>query len=448
MQLLCSAKCRKLTLLDILPIYHLALESPTHSLVDAALKCLPIVLPVLDFSTVKHDLFPVIATVFSKTSSLAIKIRGLEAFVALCGGSMSESVSDDGLSGILEEQKPVKAATTTGLDKFTVQEKVVPLLKAIKTKEPAVMMAALRVFQQVCKVSDADFLALEVLPTLWNFSLGPLLNLEQFKRFMGLIKTVSSRIEQEQIRKLQELSSSGRSATSNRAAVNASAGAMNGFPGSITTNGAEDDFERLVLGKKGNDAISLGDEWSPNTGGVLEPQVQGGGMSTAGFGRASSNILQQSKQPTSRSVTPDSSMASFPSLQPSSNLTSPLNSAFVATQPATPSWGTQNTTINPPSAPRMVSNPTIATLGSLRSPPLATSSASSAFSIPPPPSSAGNFGQFPMQPVTSPPVQPPIQPRYGGGLGGGTATTGNSNTFTQSNHAPARQGLDKYESLL
>jgi SCY1-like protein 2 len=72
-----------LTLLEILPIITLAIESPTHSIVDAALRSLPIILPVLDFSTIKNDLFPVISSVFTKTSSLAIKVRGLEAFVIL-----------------------------------------------------------------------------------------------------------------------------------------------------------------------------------------------------------------------------------------------------------------------------------------------------------------------------------------------------------------------------
>ena len=82
------------------------------------------------------------------------------------------------------------------LDKFTVQEKVVPLLKGIKTKEPGVMMAVLRVFKQVAEVADSDYLAMEVLPLLWQFSLGPLLNLQQFQAFMALIKALSGKSRQ------------------------------------------------------------------------------------------------------------------------------------------------------------------------------------------------------------------------------------------------------------
>ena len=129
---------------DILPILLLAIESPTHPLVDASLKCLPAVLPVLDYSTTKTELFPVIAGVFSKTSSLGIKIRGLEAFVVLCGGTPgSQDTPGDGLDGLGgdDRSKSTKGMGSTALDKYAIQNKMVPLIKAIKTKEPAVMVS-------------------------------------------------------------------------------------------------------------------------------------------------------------------------------------------------------------------------------------------------------------------------------------------------------------------
>lgn len=128
---------------EILPIINYALESPTHSLVDAALRTLPTVLPILDFSTTKNELFPVIATIFAKTSSMGIKIRGLEALRTLCGGGSNDDQNDyqsDGLTGMIEAPK-AKASAVSILDKYTIQEKVVPLLRGIKTKEPAVMVS-------------------------------------------------------------------------------------------------------------------------------------------------------------------------------------------------------------------------------------------------------------------------------------------------------------------
>ncbi|KMU92745.1 SCYL2 protein, partial [Coccidioides immitis H538.4] len=193
---------------DVWPLIHLGLDSPIHSLVDASLRCLPVMLPVLDFSTVKDEVFPPIALVFSKTSSLTIKIRGLEAFVILCGGTVDAMGSTDELSGVISNSRSLSSSHTSILDKFTIQEKVVPLLKAIKTKEPAVMMAALNVFKQIGQIVDMEFLALDVLPIMWAFSLGPLLNVQQFSSYVDLIKSLSTRIETEQKKKLQELSSS------------------------------------------------------------------------------------------------------------------------------------------------------------------------------------------------------------------------------------------------
>ncbi|KAK5001374.1 hypothetical protein LTR28_012725, partial [Elasticomyces elasticus] len=92
---------------DVLPIVLMALESPTHALVDASLTTLPSILSVLDFSTIKNELFPVIAAVFSKTTSMNIKIRGLEAFYTLCGGvDMSDVPLGDGLDGVTLSDMP------------------------------------------------------------------------------------------------------------------------------------------------------------------------------------------------------------------------------------------------------------------------------------------------------------------------------------------------------
>jgi len=128
----------------------------------------------------------------------------LEAFVILCGGSSDPAASNDGLDGVLNSSK--KTSSSTALDKYTMQEKIVPLIRAIKTKEPAVAMAALNVLKQVSGVADADFIAMDILPILWNMSLGPLLDLAQFQAFMELVKSVSARVESEQTKKLQELS--------------------------------------------------------------------------------------------------------------------------------------------------------------------------------------------------------------------------------------------------
>lgn len=113
----------------------------TPQLVDAALSTLPFILPKLDYSTLKNTLFPLVASVFAQTKSLSIKIRALEAFYLLCGGSDdTKGIVGDGLDGVTVQR--VNKAMISTLDKFMVQDKLVPLVKAIKTKEPDVMVSA------------------------------------------------------------------------------------------------------------------------------------------------------------------------------------------------------------------------------------------------------------------------------------------------------------------
>ncbi|KAL3491415.1 kinase-like domain-containing protein [Aspergillus germanicus] len=424
---------------DILPLIRLGLDSPTHTLVDAAIKCLPMVLPVLDFSTVKNDVFPPIASTFSRTNSLAIKVRCLEAFTVLCGGSVEQedAVGDD-LTGIVEKSKsqPPKSSI---LDKYTIQEKLVPSLKAIKTKEPAVMMAALGVFRQIGKVADSDFLALEILPVLWSFSLGPLLDLRQFGEFMALIKSISSKIEREQMKKLQELSSAESTGFHN--GTSAASKGSSSFASSETES-ARDNFERLVLGRGG--AAPNGQE--NDMFGGLATDAPSSQSSTP---RPSSTTFSWSsttgsvgRQPSlaARSITPDFKVNSFPSLQPAPKQTSPA-STYPALQPSAPNpWSTLTTPSHLQQSMTSGSGPSLSSLTSMN--PTISSSRNmqtapnySAFSIPPPPATKAvnafaNTSQTPFAPNA------------------GQASSFVANGAGQPQQAPQKQGLDKYQSLI
>lgn len=396
-------------------------------------------LPVLDFSTVKDEVFPPIATVFSKTGSLNIKIRGLEAFVILCGGTIQSLGSTDDFSGMTAEPRPLGSSTSSILDKFTIQEKIVPLIKAIKTKEPAVMMAALNVFKQIGQIVDTEFLALEVLPIMWTFSLGPLLNVQQFRSYVDLIKTLSSRIETEWAKKLQELSSTGNGHQSKD-----SMPSPLGMPtNNINSDGSgvqELDFERLVLGKDqaaGSSSISL-DHWgavsSPSAGSAGPPRPDVGPK----FSWSSASTI-----PNTRSITPDTRVSSFPVLQPSSGLQSTnqlsaISPSFSSTRPAPnpqPSLSQFSMNTSP-------LNPPVTNTHSIYQANTQQAPATLPFMIPPPP--ASNF-QFSRQTTTSMPP-PPL---------------GTTNSISQASaRLPLQsqvslkpggqqgQGLDKYESLL
>ncbi|RDW71986.1 ARM repeat-containing protein [Coleophoma crateriformis] len=473
---------------DILPILFLAIESPTHNIVNAALQTLPIVLPVLDFSTIKNELFPVIAHVFTKTSSLGIKVRGLEAFVILCGGSTDPVTSNDGLDGIMSNSN--KTSSSTALDKYTMQEKIVPLIRAIKTKEPAVAIAALAVLKQVGTIADTEFVAMDILPILWSMSLGPLLDLKQFQSFIELIKSLSARVEQEQTRKLQELSGSNGTQAA-RSDDFMSFGAPAAFSSSNgAAEGGEIDFERLVKGGASSPSNAIESGWDAEPVNVSQPARNAStsakppafawstpSPSTSTFAGNSSinNIMKPQSNPTARTITPDLSrfdaltpsatqfsqplqpqspfsqtmqpQSSFSQpLQPQSSFNQPLqpqssfNQPLQPLQPQSQQGFSQNTSVNWSTATsnawnggNSTSSPSLSSMASMNNSMSfqrpAMSTQSSSFSLPPPPSANNGFAMPKQQNLSSAFKNPSV---------------------AQTNPQPPQQksGLDAFESLL
>ncbi|KAH8123426.1 hypothetical protein ACSS6W_007157 [Trichoderma asperelloides] len=486
---------------DVLPVIIAAIECPTPSIVDAALRSFAVVLPVLDFSTIKNELFPVVAVVFSRTNSLAIKVRGLQAFVVLCGGSNESSVDDGGLSG-LEGSK--KTSSSSALDKYTMQEKIVPLVKGIKTKEPAVMMAARDLMYVVGQTADAEFVAMDILPILWNMSLGPLLNLKQFQSFMDLIKTLSRKVEDEQTKKLQELSGSTNGST---AAANEDFMAFGGLTGTAfdaTNGGNEDDFEALVKGRAGGSSgAARAPSWddAPNAAASVSrsstatPQTPSFSWSTP---RAMSPPAKQpstlkSQQSSFRTVTPDlnrfevmtpSSTQFSQPLQPTTQ--SSFQQAPAQSTTAAPSfnWSSSTTSTNtsfspPPLTPNYssnmsnssattygtgmatsMSNMSLNSLNSQR--PAMGDSRGSSFSLAPPPGSSSGISGFSLAPPpaasqnvwssagSGSSLSQQQKPMGFGGISNNSPMSGSSfaSQPPQQQQQQQKSGLDKYESLI
>ena len=425
----------------MLPVIIAGLESPTHAIVDKSFGCLRTILTILDFSSIKNELFPIVASVFSKTSSLGIKVRGLEAFCILCGGSPDDN-TDLGadLDGAVLDSARNKAASNSVLDKYTVQEKIVPLLKGIKTKEPAVMMAVLKVFKQVGKIADSDFLAMETLPILWAFGLGPLLNLEQFQAYMTLIKALSSRIEEEQIKKLKEVTStSGRSIDQARSNDLMNMGQSNG-----AINGVEDlgnDFESLVLGKRSASKVNndmLGDIPSTQT----QQQSYFSWQSQPSLTPPYQNSLKSNLNTHSRAITPDQT---FNSLAAPSSSSGPNNglangaelTTFQPMQPAKPApWPTLSA-----QQPQKSSQASFS-----MAPPQQTSTqtqqsnAYSGFSIAPPPASNSGWRQNSSSGLANVQMQ--------ASFGQQQQTNVQPQQQQQPQKLQKKSGLDAYQSLL
>ncbi|WVR05700.1 hypothetical protein IAU60_002724 [Kwoniella sp. DSM 27419] len=262
----------------VMPLIYNSIESEHLPVQERVLKTVPHLCEILDYGTVQNVLLVKIAMLFTRTRILSVKVQTLDCFTAM-----------------------VKT-----LDKATLTTKLVPLLAKIKTKEPAVMMATLAVHEAMGAKVDREAIATLVLPQLWAMSMGPLLNAEQFMRFMSVIKTLGARVEQEHSVHLRDVhrieSQTASLAAANAFALNSAAG-----DSSAMGSGAEMDFETLVRGAGGaspNPASVIGgtssDPWDDE--GWLNGTSDGGLSST--FPALGVNHTGSSAFPISTPVSP------------------------------------------------------------------------------------------------------------------------------------------------
>ncbi|KAJ7591024.1 other/SCY1 protein kinase [Mycena floridula] len=205
---------------EVLPLVYNALSSEHAVVQERALNAVPDLCEHIDYAEVQGVLFPAVALCFSRTRILSVKVATLNTFLAL-----------------------VKT-----LDQTSLTQKLVPLLSKIRTKEPAVTMATLSVQEAMGFKVDREAVATLVLPQLWAMSMGPLLNVDQFQRFMVVIRKLGDRVEKEHnqfLRDSQRLED--RSATTNTPQQTGAGGPVDfqslvggkdtGANGKVTSNG-------------------------------------------------------------------------------------------------------------------------------------------------------------------------------------------------------------------
>ena len=286
---------------------------------------------------------------------------------------------------------------------------------------------------------------------------------------MELIRALSSRVETEQTRKLQELSSNSASDSRTTRSTD-----IMSFGGTGSANGNsepnENDFERLVLGKSSDSKMSPEVGWDSSSQAQPSSTADTPVFSWSTQSRPAQPTSQKSltslgmgtltpQQPSSRSITPD--LSSFAALSPSSSSTQAFAPLQPQSQPppgafgsaaAPTSWQSKAPTpaVNPwdTTQQRTSSSPSLSTLNSLNKSTSSSSfgqssafpSTSNAFSIAPPPTASSAFMSQP--PALNAFSIPPPQPNSAFG----------STAGTQSGQVPAPQsqkgGLDRYESLL
>ncbi|WOO80983.1 Protein kinase domain-containing protein ppk32 [Vanrija pseudolonga] len=420
----------------VMPLIYNSLESEHLPVQERVLKAVPHLTEILDYGTVQNVLLVKVAILFTRTRILSVKVQTLECFRAM-------------------------VAT---LDATTLTTKLVPLLAKIKTKEPAVTMATLSVQEAMGQKVSLEAIATLVLPQLWAMSMGPLLNADQFSRFMQVIKTLGARVEKEhsqhlrEVRKMEEQTN----AFSN--------GTTDGTPfdfNSVVGASGEVDFEALVKGQGGASSSTAAasasldpwgdDGWGDSTSTPdLESSFPGLNLSSAPVAPASppqSQSRATGGKLKARAIPSSSFNASVfeatpqPQRLPSFGATSPSQpgrtpsfgapvqpqrlGSFGATSaplspslagPAQPSSGPNYNLSLQPQAPKPTS-PTYASFGAplqpTRSPPRQAtqpSFAAPSFSaLPPPIAAQPSYGQ-PLQPAATAPAAARPPPGWTSGL--------------------------------
>ncbi|KAI0721613.1 other/SCY1 protein kinase [Cerioporus squamosus] len=195
----------------VLPLVYNALESEHAIVQERALKAVPSLCETIDYAEVQGVLFPRVALVFTKTRVLSVKVATLDTFLSM-----------------------VKT-----LDQSSLTQKLVPLLSKIRTKEPAVTMSTLAVQEAMGLKVDREAVATLVLPQLWAMSMGPLLTVSQFKRFMDVIKKLGDRVEKEHDQYLRDSQRiEDRSAVNGRASLSANPSGAVDFESLVGNNAA------------------------------------------------------------------------------------------------------------------------------------------------------------------------------------------------------------------
>ncbi|KAF5391896.1 hypothetical protein D9757_001705 [Collybiopsis confluens] len=252
---------------EVLPLVYNALDSE-HAVVGAsvhcrlpsqkltkvevqerALKMVPDLCDTIDYAEVQGAfrfqsswttfnltregvLFPRVALVFTKTRILSVKVGTLATFLAMVKTLDQVCYLPIALKCPQLIYVPDRQSSLT--------QRMVPLLSKIRTKEPAVMMATLAVQEAMGFKVDREAVATLVLPQLWSMSMGPLLSVGQFQRFMEVVKKLGERVEKEHNQFLRD-----SQRLEDRSAISTDGGtAARSFASTV-------DFESLVGGKNG-----------------------------------------------------------------------------------------------------------------------------------------------------------------------------------------------------
>jgi SCY1-like protein 2 len=157
-----------------------------------SLELTPLLLETLDFPFLKNTIFPKISNLFTKTTSLNIKLQTILSIQSL----------------VMHKTK--------GLDKFIIKDSIIPLLRSMKARDPKVLIHVLGLYQAMLdhKITyDDELVILEILPKIWELSNAESLKLSDYIKFTQVINDITKNVQALKLDKLRKSDVSSGTAT-------------------------------------------------------------------------------------------------------------------------------------------------------------------------------------------------------------------------------------------
>ncbi|EDO19414.1 hypothetical protein Kpol_1002p61 [Vanderwaltozyma polyspora DSM 70294] len=159
---------------------------PQEKLLDQ----MELILDCLDFLTVKKFLLPLLSQLFTKTTSLKVKIICVKSFQTLV------------------ERKTV--------DTYICCDEILPLFKSMKSRDPRILLKSLSFFETLPQVVvDESALVGQLLPLLWNYSMADTLDSTQYNNYTKVINNISFDIQKNHADQLQKTKTTNTGSSGN-----------------------------------------------------------------------------------------------------------------------------------------------------------------------------------------------------------------------------------------
>jgi SCY1-like protein 2 len=168
---------------DVLPMIYRALEAEAAPQIqELCLSVIPSFASLIDYPAMKNALMPRIKKLcLLPSGQLSVRVNCL-----ICIGKLLDNV-----------------------DKWLVLDDILPMLPAIPSRDPAVVMAILGVYKIALEHPrlgiPKEVIATQIVPFLFPLLVEPGLSLTQFRALVAMVKEMLAKVEEEQKTKLESV---------------------------------------------------------------------------------------------------------------------------------------------------------------------------------------------------------------------------------------------------